>query len=98
MAAERTISRITAAARLRSELLEHCSAESLVASGAAQYQHREQQCNAHHAATSRTTASVVRGLVWPTSKTPTQISTTPTQRRGETFSCRKTTARRVRSA
>src|SRR5690348_6960241 len=42
--------------------------------------------------------SVVRGLVCPTQRTPTQMRTTPVQRPKVTCSCRKTTARRVRKA
>src|SRR5262249_31235872 len=70
------------------------------ATGAAGKEKRKQKECGGHATTFcwGTTTSVVRGFVWPTSSTPMQIRTTPTQRRGETLSCRKTTARNVSNA
>src|SRR5205823_5629449 len=68
-----------------------------LASCAAKNQNRKCQNDAHQATTSLATA-VVLGFVCPTSRTPTQINATPTQRRGETASCRKTTANSVSNA
>src|SRR4029077_14093747 len=77
----------------------HSVRERNLSPGAAQDLHAQQKRHAHHAAASRRTAtSVVRGRVWPTSNTPTQIRRTPAQRRGDTVSCRKNTASRVSSA
>src|ERR1700733_13232313 len=69
------------------------------AGGATEDEDGEHDDAADHAATrSWAMTSVVRGLVRPTVRTPAQISATPIQRRGETASWRKMTARRVTSA
>src|SRR5207245_3488209 len=65
----------------------HSVGDGDLAASAAQDQHRKSHddTNVHQAATSLGT-SVVRGLVCPTRRTPTQIRTTPIHRRGETDS------------
>src|SRR6266478_1819587 len=65
------------------------------AARSAEDQHPQKQRHTNHAATSRTATSVVRGRVWLTSSTPTQIRMTPTHRRGDTASCRNVTANKV---
>src|SRR6266480_1834760 len=75
----------------------HSVGDGDLASGAAKNQDAKCKNDAHQAAASLGTA-VVRGFVCPTSSTPTQIKTTPTQRRGDTDSCKKTTASNVSNA
>src|SRR5713226_10414923 len=75
----------------------HSVGDGDLAPGAAENQNGKCQNDPHHATASLATA-VVRGFVCPTNSTPTQISATPNQRRGETDSCKKTTASKVSRA
>src|SRR5205814_7297867 len=69
------------------------------AAGRGAQKERQKEKRGHYAtAFCGAATSVVRGFVCPTSITPMQISATPTQRLGETLSCRKITARKVRTA
>src|SRR5580658_4974749 len=75
----------------------HAPSDGDLSSRAAKDEQRKKHADVHHASASRVTA-VVRGFVCPTNSTPTQIRTTPTHRRGETASCRNTTAKKVSKA
>src|SRR5258708_35772841 len=75
----------------------HAMSDGDLAASAAENQNRKRKNDARHATASLATA-VVRGFVCPTSSTPVQIKTTPIQRRGDTDSCKKTTASKVSSA